>query len=185
MSSERIAHRYAKSLLDLATEHDGPERIFVDAASFVKAAHNRDLALMLKSPIVPTDKKSQALEALFGSHFAPLTMKFINLIVSKSREAFLPQIMEAYQVQYRLRNKISQVRIHTAAPLGDANLAQIKQKISEQLPGQQLDIIEVVNPDLIGGFVIDLGDKQYDASIAHQLDKLRKSFNGNAYQPQI
>ena len=186
MSVIRIASRYAKSLLDLAKEQGKLDRVLTDVKTLQSAASNRDLYLMLKSPIINGGKKKQIIDALFADKFDILTMSFMNIVVNKGREDALPEIANEFVTQYKKLNQISTAKVTSAQPLSEAALEKIKAKLlSSNLTSNDVDIVTAVDPSLLGGFVIEIGDKLYDSSVAHKLNKLRKEFTGNAYKSSM
>ncbi len=186
MSINKIASRYAKSLLDLAKDQNKVERILEDVKTFKQATENRDLYLLLKSPIVKADKKLSILKEIFEGKLDELTMAFVNIITKKGREAYLPEINEEFIAQHRALNRISKIRVTTAEKMSDSDLASIKAKL--QASTVTLDNLEIetkIDPSIIGGFVIEIGDKLYDASVSHKLDELKKQFSSNDYVASI
>lgn len=181
MSLHRIAARYAKSLLDLATEQGQLEPVNEDIMTFRSVLSSRDFQLMLKSPIVQADKKSAILNALFKDRITPLTMQFFQICIRKGREGYLGDISQAFIDQYQQLKNITSVRLTTAVPADDA----IKGQLAEQIKSAGLCDGEIrwesrVDPALIGGFIIELNDKRYDASVLHHLDTLRKNIRQKA-----
>lgn len=186
MSVTRIATRYAKSLLDLAVEKDKLERVKADVDIFKEAVKVRDFYLLLKSPIVKADKKMVILHTLFDDKFDRITFEFLNILVRKGREAYLPEIAKEFIDQYRKVKKISVVKVTTAKPLTQQALEAIRQKLlASSATNDHVEINTEVDPDLIGGFVIEFDDKLYDASVKHKVDQLRKEFKDNLYISQI
>ena len=95
---------------------------------------------------------------------------------------YLPEISVDFMKQYRDFNKISTVKLTTAAPLNASSLNEIKSKLlSSAVTMDKLEIIEKVDPSIIGGVVIEVGDKLYDASISHKLEQFKKEFAANQY----
>lgn len=183
MSSYRISSRYAKSLIDLAIEQGKLDRVLEDMTYFAEAAKVRDLALLLKSPIVKSDKKEKVLEAVFGNRIDALTRSFIQIILRKGRESGLAEIAQEYITQYREIKGISIVEIVSAQALSEETLQAIRKKLIEmKLTRNTVEFKATVDPGLIGGFVISFEDKLYDASVRHQLDLLRKQFQSKEYQ---
>lgn len=180
MSVTRIASRYSKSLLDLAVEQNKLDRVLEDVQALKKATAQRDLLLLLKSPIVNPSKKGTILKEIFGGKFDELTMAFVDIVVKKGRESVLPEITDEFIQQYRNRKNISTIKLTTATPWNDAQIEGIRTKVmGDNGLNKEVEIVSSVNPDLIGGFVIEFGDKLYDASVAHKLEKLRKEFSKN------
>lgn len=186
MSVIRIANRYAKSLLDLAKEQGKLDRILEDVESFNQVCENRDFHLMLKSPIVNTDKKEQIFDKLFTGKYDELTMAFLKILLKKGREPLLADIGKEFVAQYKRYSHISSVKLTTAAKLSDASINTIRQKlIDSTATDQKVELETVVNPDLIGGFVVEFEDRLYDASVAHKIALLKKEFKDNLYISQI
>jgi F-type H+-transporting ATPase subunit delta len=177
MSVSRISTRYAKSLVDLAQEQNKLNRIKTDIDGFLKATENRDFELMVKSPVIPPNKKQQVFNALFKDNFDEMTMAFLDIVVRKNRAEHLEDIAQAFVKQYQQMNKVSTITLTTATALTEEAISQIEKKFLESSDtSEKIDIISKVNPDLIGGFVVEFDDKLYDASVAHKLEKLKKEF---------
>ena len=103
-------------------------------------------------------------------------------MLRKGREGYLPDIAKEFLVQYNALKKISTVKLTTAAPVTEASLAAIKTQLQgSNKTASNIEIETAVNPELIGGFVIEFDDKLYDASVAHKLAQLKKGFSGNQY----
>ena len=184
--SYRIASRYAKSLIDLAIEQGKLDIVLEDINAFVEATKNRDFVLLLKSPIVKSDKKEKVLDAIFKGKINELTGSFLHIIVRKGRESQLAEIAQEFINQYREIKGISTVNIVSAEPLSEDALSAIRQKLVEsKLTHQNIEFSTSVDNDLIGGFVISFEDKLYDASVSHQLNELRKQFSVKEYQSSI
>ena len=105
MSVTRIATRYAKSLLELANEQGKLEAVHTDVLLLQSASKNRDLHLMLKSPIIHADKKISVFKVLFGDKMDNLTMAYMSLLANKGREGYLPEITAEFLNQYRAYKK--------------------------------------------------------------------------------
>lgn len=186
MSVKRISSRYAKSVLDFATEQSQVEDVVSDMKTFLAMAENRDLQLLLKSPIINASSKKRVFDALFGRSLSKTTNTFFNIVLRKGRENLLPEIANEFILQYKLKNKISEVKLTTAYELSEAELSRINQALSDSNNTlDKIDLQTAVNPDLIGGFVIEIDDKLYDASVAHKLDLVKKEFSDNEYVAQL
>lgn len=182
MSVTKIASRYAKSLLDLAREQGVLEEVLSDIKAFQKVTDNRDFYLMLKSPIVKADKKQAVISTLFAGKVNNLTLEFLKILVRKGREIYLPEIDDQFIEQYKKLKHITTVKITSASPLSDQQLKVIQSKLkSSSITDENLDIETEVNEDLIGGFVIEIGDKLYDASVIHKLETMKNDFTTNNY----
>lgn len=186
MSVQRIATRYAKSLLDLAKEQGKLEKVLEDVKSFREVSRNRDFSLLLKSPIVKGDVKQKIFNKLFQGKYDELTMAFLSILLRKGREAQLVDIANEFVDQYKILNHISTVRLTTASKLSADAIENIRQKLlASTATDEKVDLVTKVNPDLIGGFVVEFEDRLYDASTAHKLALLKKEFKDNLYISQI
>lgn len=182
MSVIRIATRYAKSLLDLAVQQNKLEAVHNDVVALRNAVKHRELYVMLKSPVIPSDKKNAVLDALFASRMDVLTLAYLRLLVEKGREMYLPEIAAEFVHQYKVLNGITTVKVTSASPLSDAVLNDIREKlISSGATTSKLDLQTHVDPALLGGFSLEFDGKRYDASVAQKLDELRNQFSKNLY----
>jgi F-type H+-transporting ATPase subunit delta len=182
MSVSRISTRYAKSLLDLARDRNELDSVKKDMDVFADAVKNRDFYLFLKSPIINTGKKLSVIHTIFEGKIGTTTKAFFDIVIKKGREMYLPEIAVDFIAQYKVYNKISTITLTTATPLAESALNEIKAKLlNSNITMDKLDIITKIDPAIIGGFVIEVGDKLYDASITHKLDQIGKEFVGNQY----
>ena len=186
MSVIRIASRYAKSLLDLAQDQNVLSEVVSDMEGFSKMVENRDLYLLLKSPIIKAGKKAQIFDALFEGKVNKLTKAFIDISLRKGRESYLPEIAQEFLAQYKRLQGISSVKLITATPISDASLSKITAKLlASDVTDKSVDIETEVDESLIGGFIVKIGDKQIDASVAHKLDQLAKSMTNKDYEKAL
>lgn len=186
MSVQKIAGRYAKSLIDLAIEQNKMDIIKEDVATFKSATENRDFYLLMKSPIVNAAKKQSIIKALFEDKIDETTLAFLNIIIAKGREEYLPEIAGAFVDQYNQIQKLSKVKVTTAAPMDHDALEAIKKKIVESgFTSSNIEIESVVDPNIIGGFILEFGDRLYNDSVAHKLEVLKKDFSTKQFEKQI
>ncbi len=186
MPNPRLASRYAKSLLDLTVEQNSVETTLQDMqlldAICQKSAEFRN---MLASPVIAGDKKQHILEAIVGKELHLLTQTFVKLLVNKGREANLPEIAAAFISQYKVMKGIKTVKLTTASPVNDAVKKAIINKITGDLSADKVEVTEVVNPDIIGGFIIQMDDKLIDASVRRDLNDVKAQFQKNIYVSEI
>ena len=180
MRNTRATSRYAKSLLELAKEQNTLELCKTDMASVVSLCKNsRELVLLLKSPVIKTDKKLAIIAEVFVA-CSPLVLSFINLITKKKREALLFDIAQGFLDLYKINQGIESAMLTTAVELDEDTRQQVLDFIKKQ-GVSQVDLAEQVDESLIGGAILRLGDKQLDASVARQIKDLKQSFNKNLY----
>lgn len=185
MSEYRIASRYAKSLLDLADEKGALEQVNADMLMFSKLAdENRDFVLMLKSPVVSHDKKLAILNEVFTGKVHELTSAIFQILTRKHREAYLPAIAVEFHHQYNVRMGIEEATVTTTFALDD-KLRKEFEAIVTKISGKKVELTEQVNEDLLGGFVLKIGDRQIDDSISSRLRALKVKFSQNPYSREI
>lgn len=186
MSVARIAHRYAKSLADLAIERNKLDRVLEDVQSFKELSKNRDFYLLIKSPIIHHSKKEQIIEKLFAKSYDELTMAFLRILIKKGREGYMPEIANEFIQEYKKYKHITSVRLTTATPLDESALKKIHEKlVASKETDDNVEIETHVDPDIIGGYILEFDGKMYDASVKNKLSELRKEFEDNLYISQI
>lgn len=186
MQNPRLASRYAKSLLDLAIEQNQLETTLMDVQLLTAVSHqSRDFANMLRSPIIKADKKQSIINAVLGDRLGVLSKAFINLLVNKGREGNLPEIAEAFISQYKEMKNIKTVKLSSAMPLSDSVKQAIRAKVEAGMPGAQIELKEEIKPELIGGFVLQVGDNLVDASIRRDLNDVKAQFLKNMYVSEL
>lgn len=182
MAYSRAASRYVKSLLDLAIERNVLDEVHNDMLLFNKVVEeNHAFELLLKNPIIKHDKKRDILEALFKSKVNGLTMAFFDIITRKNREPLLPGIAREFHNAYNAHKGIGKATITTAVPLDAAMRAEFESIVKKISTTKQVELIEKVDPSMIGGFVLHTGDRQIDASMKNKLNAMKVQFSQNPY----
>ncbi len=180
--ASRVATRYVKSLLDLAVSQGVLEKVHDDMKLFsATVERSNDLAVMLKSPVIKHDKKRSILEALFKSRVNALTMAFIDILTRKNREPLLAEISGEFHNAYNIFKGVGRATITTTVPMDDKTRQQVEAIVKQLSNTKQVELHESVDKDLIGGFILQVEDKQIDASIKNQLKKLKLKFSENPY----
>lgn len=186
MGESRVSHRYAKSLLDLALEKGQLEPVSEDMRLVLETIRaNRDLSVVLKSPVINTDKKQEILKAIFGGKIGVITTSFLDVITRKRREGDLEGIAEAFVMQYRTHKQILTAVITTANGLDEKLRAQVMEIVKQSAAGHSVELIEKTDKELLGGFILRVGDKQVDSSIMRQIRNLERSFSENPYISEL
>lgn len=186
MPNPRLASRYAKALLDLAVEQNAVDSTlqdirFLDAVS----KQSREFTNMLRSPIINAGKKQEVVAAILGGKMSVLTQGFIKLLVNKGRESNLPEIADAFVAQYKVMKNIKTVKLTSATPLSDTVKQSIIKNIVSSVHNGEIEVTEVVDPEIIGGFILQMDDKLVDASVRRDLNDVRAQFQKNIYVSTI
>ena len=108
-------------------------------------------------------------------------MAFNKLLIIKGRERNLPEIAVAFADAYKVEKHIHTVKLTTASPISDATKEKIINQIKSTAGYEKIEIEEKVNEDLIGGFVLQIGDQLVDASISYDLKAIAKQFENNDF----
>lgn len=176
MSSIRVAERYAKSLLDLAQEGKQVEEVKADIVALSQnLAASSDLRNLIKSPIIHGAVKRQIFEKLFEKKFQPLTMKFLSVVTRKGRENILGQIAQSFLEQYNAVKGITHVTVTSAVELSKDVLQTLQSKLENSSTTRSKVAIDTkIDPAIIGGYILEYDNKQYDASVRGKFLRLRK-----------
>lgn len=186
MLNPRLAGRYAKSLIDLAVERNQLEQVYKDMQylqALCKAS--REFVSLLKSPVIPLEKKNNAVTAVTTGKVSELTALFNKLLISKNREFYLPEIADAFIDQYNAIKGIHKVKLTTAAPVSDEVKKSIVSKITDETSLENIELESVVKEDIIGGFILEFNNNLVDASIQRDLKDIKAQFDKNIYVQQI
>ena len=177
MSAEsRVASRYAKSIISAKDDAKKLDRLKDDALLITQTLESsRDLSLMLRSPIIKSPTKFSILSEVFSKHIDGSTLSFLELICGKNREAALPYIFtEVLAVYYRIK-QIQPATVVTSTKIEAALHEKFAQVVKQVSGAKEAMLANKVDKDIIGGFILKIGDKQIDASIRTQLQKIKLS----------
>lgn len=173
MKGTKAASRYAKSLLELAIENNKVDQVAADMKYLLETSdQSNDFNAFLKSPIVRSDKKIEILNEIFGQ-FEEITTRFVHLVTKNRREMLLPGIAFSFDAQVKEYKGIVPLTLVSATPLSESTKAEILKKIAQKVKGE-LELTEKIDKDLIGGFIVRMGDTQIDASVSSQLNNLKQ-----------
>ena len=176
MSEIKVAARYAKSLIDLALEQNALEEIRVDMELFVNTLRiNTELQAVVKNPIIPLNKKNAIINAVFGGKIHRVTSSFLKIVIDKGRAEIIYGTAKEFLNQYNQYKNIVTAKVTSATPLTENAKTEIINKVKAITGGEVLLQTEV-DDSLIGGFILTVGDKQFDTSLASGLAKLKKEF---------
>ena len=177
MSVSRIAVRYATPILELAEEKKVLDNVKEDMESFVVVCEkSRDFALMLKSPIIDHKKKADILKKVFSGKVNELTLQAFDIITRKNRENLLEDIAEEFLHLYNVKKGLAEVSVTTSFELDD-EMKKAFEKLAKDITGKEPLLTEKVDPEIIGGYILRVGDQQLDESVSGQLKDLKLKFS--------
>jgi len=182
MSSVRFAARYAKSLLDIAKEKNLVDAVKVDIELIAKTLHsNRDLKVALKSPVVPSDRKSKILSLVFDQSVSEITARFLKLLSDKGRAGYLPEVAESFIIQYNVLKGITKVSLITATAMDEATRDTIINGLKQKEKLTNIELTQDIDASLIGGFLLRYAGKQIDTSVKTSLGTLKVLVDDDSY----
>lgn len=185
MKDARAALRYAKAILNLAKDSNSEAEVYNDMSLITDViSENSELEVMLRSPIVKSSDKMNVLNALFDGKVNNITLGLFHLLKDNKRIAMLAFIAKKYAIVFDHLKHTQVAKVTTAVALTKEVEQQVLDKIVA-LTGEKANLENVINPAIIGGFILRVGDVQYDASISNYLNELRKEFDNSHYIPKI
>jgi F-type H+-transporting ATPase subunit delta len=170
---EEIAEVYARALFEVAEEHDLLDEIRDEVGQFADALNdNRQLAVFFFSPYFSTEEKKEGLRRIVDGG-DPQFINFLEALVERHRMPAIFRIRARYEEMWNDVNKLLPVEVTSAVELDESVIKSIGQRIGEQT-GDQIELTTVVDPNLLGGIVLRVGNFVLDASIRNSLEQLRK-----------
>jgi F-type H+-transporting ATPase subunit delta len=170
---EEIAAVYARSLFEVARDQDKLDAVRDQLGAFADAlAETRDLQVFFFSPYFSTKEKEDGLERVV-SDADPVIVNFLELLIEKHRMPALLRIRANFDALWEEENKLLPVHITSAVELDDTVVKQLGERISEQTD-RKVDMSADVDPDILGGIVVRVGNSVLDASVRNRLEQLRR-----------
>jgi F-type H+-transporting ATPase subunit delta len=181
MSGIKSAIRYAKAVVNFAKEQGKSEAVYEDMLLVASTlSENKELQIMLNSPVIKSELKRNVLIEVFGKTTTNITAGLIDLLIRNKRLLIFGEIAKQYTILYDYLRGKETAMVTSAIPLTKEMDEKILTKVKE-ITGKEVTIENVVNSDIIGGFILRIGDIQYDASIAHKLQVLKRQFDHESY----
>ncbi len=182
MNGSRAAIRYAKAILSFALEQQKEVEVNNDMLLVAKTIQqSEDLQLLLNSPVLKIELKKAALKEVFANKTSALTIGLINLLIDNKRLPILGEVAKKYTVIFDSLKGIEVAKVTTAIPLSEELNQQVLKKVIE-ITGKKATIESIIDPDIIGGFILRVGDIQYDASISNKLQLLKRTFENESFR---
>jgi F-type H+-transporting ATPase subunit delta len=140
---------------------------------------------MVNSAVIQEGKKVDVLKAVFADKVSATTLNFMILIAKNSRSSYIPQILNAFDSQYKAFKNIVTVGITTASKMDESIKNDLVSFLKKERPEATIEINEEINPDLIGGFIFRTDTHQIDASVANRLKTLKRELNNTTYTSKL
>ncbi|MEH6764187.1 MAG: ATP synthase F1 subunit delta [Aequorivita antarctica] len=173
----RAAIRYAKAILQKSNENNTESVVFGDMQSVYKTIEDsRELQAVLQSPVIKANDKKEALLKIFNGQ-SEITHSLINILVANKRTSLLGNVAKSYIDLYNEVQGVKVATVTTAVPLSSELEGKVMSKIKELTGSEKVTLNNEIDPALIGGFILRVGDIQYNASIANQFGNLKREFS--------
>ena len=175
----RAAIRYAKAVLDLATDGGNVDAVLQDMKGIsATLAGSKDLRLALQSPVIKATDKKAVLKEVFEKTSSE-TLGLIDLLVDNNRAPILSKVAESYVTLYNQQKGLQAATVTTAVAITPELEKKVLAKVTELTGSTDIKLENIVDPNIIGGFILRVGDSQYNASISSQLSKLKREFSNS------
>lgn len=179
MSNSKVAKRYAQGLLEFASDSSLRETLFQEMKDVITIHEkSRELKSFLSSPVIDSKKKLEVAQEIF-KNFSTEAKNFIFLIIRQGREQHLERIAQEYINKLEDLKGVQRVTLTTASALSDSTLQEIVKNSNLVAMDSKFDLLTKVNPDLLGGYILRVGDQQIDQSVRSKLNQVKKEFQLN------
>lgn len=183
MKNVKLASRYAKALYDFAVERKQLDEVYADVLVITRLLKiHKDLNRCIESPIIPHSKKVGIFVTIFEHNVSQVTLGFLKLLLEKKREPALMLILEEFVKCYYHYHNIKIANFVTSQPVGEELIEKVK-SLLEDKTHSEVKMKTEINPQILGGFILKVDDYVYDASILREIEKLKRDFSQNLYQP--
>lgn len=170
-----VAHSYANAIMQLAGESNSDKVVLENLKSVTQViSQNSDLEIVLRHPSVPATEKKNLIKSIFTGKVHELTLRLLEMLTDRRRLQLIPHIAREYEVIWRKKQNIVAGTLVYAEKPEEKALQQIKEKLSRQL-GKTLELTEKEDKSLIGGYILQLGDKVIDGSLKGRLQVIEKA----------
>lgn len=177
MSSTRAAIRYAKAILGIANDKKVAETVSQDMLVIAETmASNSELNLFIQNPLISTDAKKEVVSQVFSS-VNSVSKSLFQLLMENKRFEILESIAVEYNKLFDEMNGVQLAEVTTAVAMDTVLEAKVSAKIARFSSGKKITIQNTIDPSIIGGFILKIGDKQYNASVVNRLQILKRELS--------
>ena len=173
MPSGTAARRYAQAVFDMADEQGTLDAWERDLGRLADALNDPTLATFFDSPQIPAGQKRDTARRLLGDQGQPLTLNLVGLLIERGRFALLPKLYTSFHDLLLARRGIVVGEVTTAVPLTAAEMETVRAHLRTITHGQDVEVRTKVDPSIIGGIVVRIGDQLLDGSVTNKLRRLR------------
>jgi F-type H+-transporting ATPase subunit delta len=176
MNDSKIPVRYSRALFQLAIEKKLLEKVNLDMIYISEICKIPEIKEILNSPIIVPSKKKKIFHDLFENHIEKITLSLIDMAIKNGREQYLPSITRVFKYETLKYKGITETELTTAVPVSDIIRKQISDLISSVFK-TKVDLVENLDKEILGGFILKVNDNFIDASLRNKLRKIRKGLS--------
>ena len=179
MLTSKVAKRYAQGLLNFTQESGNTDAVFGEMGDIVKTIEkSKELQSFFASPIIDVKKKMSIALEIFKD-FSPVTKSMLQLIIKQGRESQMQNIAQEFINKVDDMNGVQRITLTSASELSSENVSKILKSSHLVNHDNKFDVKSIINPEILGGYILRVGDQQVDASVKSKLSKLKKEFQLN------
>jgi len=179
MNDSKISVRYARALFQSALEKDILDKVYQDMILISEVCKAPETKEFLNSPIIIPSKKEAIFKAILGDNVEKITLSLIDLCVKHGRESYIPAIARVFMHETKKHKGITETVLTTAVKIDDTLRKQITDLITNNF-NTRVELKENIDPEIVGGFILQVDDSYIDASIRNKLRKIKKELIGSA-----
>lgn len=182
MSNVRAASRYAKALIDLSVERKEIDQVKSDLDLIATTLrNNREFRVFMASPVIKPAQKKKIVKEIFSSSVSETAVLFLSLLIDHGRETITAEVIARFVTLYLQVKGITRARVTVASELPEELKDRFGELVRQIANGGEVLLEERINPEIIGGYVLRVNDRQVDASISGRLHKLQQQYSNNPY----
>ena len=179
MLTSKVAKRYAQGLLNFTQESGHTDSVFAEMGDIVKTIEkSKELQNFFASPIIDVKKKISIALEIFKD-FSPVTKSMLQLIIKQGRESQMQNIAQEFINKVEDMKGVQRITLTSAVELSSENISNILKSSDLVNHDNKFDVKSIINPEILGGYILRVGDQQVDASVKSKLSKLKKEFQLN------
>ena len=180
MNDSKISVRYSRALFQSAMGKKMLDRVYQDMAYVSKLCKIPEVRDLLNSPIILPAKKREIMHSLLGKEIEKITLSFIDMVIKNTRESYIPAIARAFMSDTMKYNGITEMVLTTAVKTDDKIKKQVSELVSSAF-NTKVELKEIIDKDILGGFILRIDDKLIDASIRNKLRKIEKELKSKTF----
>ena len=172
-NNRELAKKYAAALLALAKETGTLEEVEQELAQIGEIVQqNPELADFLRNLLISREAKKEVVERIFTQHLNPMVMRFLGVVIDRGRIALLPDIIDVYLELSHVERNIAEAQVRLAVDLTDEEETRLIRELNE-LTGKEIYLEKTIDPSILGGMIVTIGDRRIDGSLKRQLHEMK------------